>query len=83
MEKSYESLEIKDAMSLLMFQNQESLSEFIKQQNENKRDDREILWKVVGDKIQFIPINQNTANIPAYRIFNDSLLLGIETEKIV
>ena len=83
MEKSYESLQVKDAMNLLMFQNQESLGEFIKQQNENKRDDREILWKVVGDKIQFIPINQNTANIPAYRIFNDSLLLGIETEKIV
>ena len=83
MEKSYESLDINDAMKLLIFNSQQDLNEFIKQQNEDKRDDREILWKVSGDKIEFIPINQNTTNIPAYRIFNDSLLLGIETEKIV
>ena len=35
------------------------------------------------DIIKFIPINENKASIPAYRIFHDSLFLGIETEKIV
>ena len=70
MEKSYESLDNNNAM-------------FVKQQNENPREDREIIWKKEGGKIKFIPINENKASIPADRIFHDSLLLGIETERIV
>ena len=83
MEKSYESLKYKDAMELLMFKNEMELNDFIKQQNENPREDREINWVTEGDKIKFIPINENKTNIPAFRIFNDSLLLGIETERII
>ena len=83
MEKSYEDLKASDAMQLLMLKNENELNEFIKQQNENPREDREIIWKMEGGKIKFIPINENKASIPAYRIFNDSLLLGIETERIV
>ena len=83
MEKSYESLNNKAAMNLLMLNNERALNEFVRQQNDNPREDREILWKNEGDKIQFIPINDNKASIPAYRIFHDSLLIGIETEKIV
>ena len=83
MEKSYETLNNKAAMNLLMLKNEHALNEFIRQQNENHREDREILWKKDGDKISFIPINENKPSIPADRIFHDSLLLGIETEKIV
>ena len=83
MEKSYDSLNMKDAMNLLMLKNEKTMNEFVRQQNENPREDREILWKNEGDKIKFIPINENKPTIPAYRIFHDSLLLGIETEKIV
>ena len=83
MEKSYESLDNNNAMQLLMLKSENDLNEFVKQQNENPREDREIIWKKEGGKIKFIPINENKANIPADRIFNDSLLLGIETEKIV
>jgi 26S proteasome regulatory subunit N12 len=83
MEKSYENLKWDNAMQLLMLKNENDLNEFIRQQNENPREDREIIWKREGDKIKFIPINENKASIPAYRIFNDSLLLGIETERIV
>ena len=83
MEKSYETLNNKAAMSLLMLKNEHALNEFVRQQNENPREDREILWKKEGDKIKFIPINENKPSIPADRIFHDSLLLGIETEKIV
>ena len=83
MEKSYEHLNCNDAMQLLMLKNENDLNEFIKQQNENPREDREIFWKREEGKIKFIPINENKASIPAYRIFNDSLLLGVETERIV
>ena len=83
MEKSYENINNKAAMNLLMLNNEHALNEFVKQQNEDPREDREILWKNEGDKIIFIPLNDNKATIPAYRIFHDSLLLGIETEKIV
>ena len=83
MEKSYENLKWDNAMQLLMLKNENDLNEFIRQQNENPREDREIIWKREGDKIKFIPINENKASIPAYIIFNDSLLLGIETERIV
>ena len=83
MEKSYDNLKMKDAMELLMFKSEVDLNEFIKQQNENPREDREIFWKKENNEIKFIPINENKASIPAYRIFNDSLLLGIETERIV
>ena len=83
MEKSYENLKIKDAMELLMIKNEGDLNEFIRQQNESPREDREIIWKKENNEIKFIPINENKASIPAYRIFNDSLLLGIETERIV
>ena len=83
MEKSYENLKWDNAMQLLMLKNENDLNEFIRQQNENPREDREIIWKREGDKIKFIPINENKPSIPADRIFHDSLLLGIETEKIV
>ena len=83
MEKSYDSLNAKAAMNLLMLNNEQALNEFVRQQNDNPRDDREILWKNDGNIIKFIPINENKASIPADRIFHDSLLLGIETEKIV
>ena len=83
MEKSYENLKWDNAMQLLMLKNENDLNEFIRQQNENPIEDRQIIWKREGDKIKFIPINENKASIPAYRIFNDSLLLGIETERIV
>ena len=83
MEKSYESINNKAAMQLLMLNNERALNEFVRQQNDDPREDREILWKNEGNKIIFIPINENKATIPADRIFLDSLLLGIETEKIV
>ena len=83
MEKSYKSINNKAAMNLLMLNNERALNEFIRQQNDNPREDREILWKSEGDKIKFIPINEIKPSIPAERIFHDSLLLGIETEKIV
>ena len=83
MEKSYDSLNAKAAMNLLMLNNEQALNEFVRQQNDNPRDDKEILWKNDGNIIKFIPINENKASIPADRIFHDSLLLGIETEKIV
>ena len=83
MEKSYESLNIKAPMNLLMLNNEKALNEFIRQQNDNPREDREIIWKNEGSIIKFIPINENKPTIPAFRIFLDSLLLGIETEKIV
>ena len=83
MEKSYESLDNNNAIQLLMLKNENDLNEFVKQQNENPREDREIIWKKEGGKIKFIPINENKASIPADRIFHDSLLLGIETERIV
>ena len=83
MEKSYETINNKAAMNLLMLNNERALNEFIRQQNDNPREDREILWKSEDDKIKFIPINENKPTIPAERIFHDSLLLGIETEKIV
>ena len=83
MEKSYESLDSNNAMQLLMLKSENDLNEFVKQQNENPREDREIIWKKEGGKIKFIPINENKASIPADRIFHDSLLLRIETERIV
>ena len=83
MEKSYETLDTKAAMNLLMLNNEQASNEFVRQQNDNPREDKEILWKNEGNLIKFIPINETKASIPAYRIFHDSLLLGIETEKIV
>jgi len=83
MEKSYESLDVKAALNLLMLNNERALNDFIRQQNDDPREDKEIIWKNEGNQIKFIPINENKTSIPAYRIFYDSLLLGIETEKIV
>lgn len=84
MEKSYQSLNVNEAMKLLMFSNQQDLGNFIRQQNEGDQGgEKEINWKLTGDKIEFIPLNENKAHIPAYRIFADALLLGIETEKII
>ena len=83
MEKSYETLNNKAAMNLLLLNSEHSLNEFIRKQNDEPREDREIIWKSEGNIIKFIPINENKPSIPAFRIFHDSLLLGIETEKIV
>ena len=47
MEKSYESLDTKVAMNWLMLNNERALNEFIRQQNENPCEDREIMWKEI------------------------------------
>ena len=83
MEKSYNAINNNAAMNLLMLNDEKSLNEFVRRQNEDPREDREILWKTEGTNIQFIPLNENKATSPAPRIFHDALLLGIETEKIV
>lgn len=80
-EKSYDSLKASDAIALFMFSNANELQAFVKTQNENE--DKEIDWKLTGDRILFIPLNKEKASIPAYRIINDSIYLGIETEKII
>lgn len=80
-EKSYDSLRASDAITLLMLNNANELQAFVKTQNENE--EKEIDWKLVGDRILFIPLNKEKTSIPSYRIINDNIYLGIETEKII
>jgi hypothetical protein len=79
---SYDSLKINDAINLLMLNNKNELVNFVNEQNERK-DEREIDWKISDDKIEFIPLNKEKNEIPSERIISDALLLGIETEKII
>ncbi len=79
---SYDSLKINDAINLLMLNNKNELINFVNEQNERK-DEREIDWKINDDKIEFIPLNKEKTTIPSERIIADALLLGIETEKII
>lgn len=55
-ERSYESIKISDAISLLLLQNAQDLSNFINQDAESL-ETREIEWKVANDRLHFIPVN--------------------------
>ena len=81
-EMSYDSLKINDAINLLMLNNRNELNNFVNEQNERK-DEREIDWKINDERIEFIPLNKEKTTIPSERIIADALLLGIETEKII
>lgn len=79
-EKSYDSIKIEDAISLLMFNDQNQLLEFVKAQNQIQ-EDREIDWKIADGKIYFVPLNKEKPTVPANRIVYDTVLLGIELEQ--
>jgi 26S proteasome regulatory subunit N12 len=81
-EKSYESLSLKDALVLLMLNSTGELNEFIKNETETL-ENREIDWKVVNDRVHFIPINKEKTSIPSNRIILDTVTMGIEIEKII
>ena len=80
-EKSYDSLKVSDAMTMLMLNNESELVNFIKAQE--GIEDREINWVLTGDRIVFIPLEKEKESIPAYSIVADALRLGIEMEKII
>ena len=81
-EISYDSLKINDAINLLMLNNRNELNNFVNEQN-NRKNEREIDWKFTDERIEFIPLNKEKTTIPSERIIADALLLGIETEKII
>ncbi len=56
-----------------MLNNEHPFNEFVRQQKDNLHKDIEIIWKNKGNKIKWIPINENKAIIPARWIFHDSL----------
>ena len=79
-EKSYDYLNVDDAMNLLMFNNSNELIQFINAQNQLEND-RQIDWKFSNGKIQFIPINKEKPMIPSYKIMYDTVHLGIQLEQ--
>jgi len=81
-EKSYDSLNLNDAVSLLMLGNIKQLNDFIKKEIENL-ESREIDWKVKDDRLYFIPINKEMASIPSHRIIDETVNMAIEVEKII
>jgi 26S proteasome regulatory subunit N12 len=81
-EKSYESLSVNDAVSLLMLKSPQELNLFIKNEAETI-EDREIDWKVQGDRVFFIPINKEKMSIPSHRIIDDTVSMAIQIEKII
>jgi 26S proteasome regulatory subunit N12 len=81
-EKSYDSLTQADAVSLLMMNNLQELTNFIKNENET-RENREIDWKISNERVYFIPINRDKMSIPATRIIEDTITLASEIEKII
>jgi 26S proteasome regulatory subunit N12 len=81
-EKSYESLSVNDAISLLMLRSKEELNIFIKNETESL-ENREIDWKVQGDRVFFIPINKDKTSIPSHAIIEDTVSMAIQMEKII
>ncbi len=81
-EKSYESLSINDALSLLMLNDVQELYNFIKNEKET-RDMREIDWNVINERVFFTPINKDVSSIPSNRVIQETVNMGIEMEKII
>ena len=81
-EKSYESLNVVDAVNLLMLSNAQELNAFIKNETETL-EAREIDWKIVNERVNFNPINKEKLSIPSNRIIEDTVAMGIEIEKII
>ena len=81
-EKSYESLKINDALSLLMLKSFNELNQFIKNDAETV-EDREIDWKLTNDRLFFIPINKEKTTIPSHRVIDNTVRMAVEIEKII
>jgi len=81
-EKSYDSLNLNDAVGLLMLNNVQELYAFIKFDCES-RENREIEWNISHDRVNFIPINRDKMFIPASSIIEDTISLATEIEKII
>jgi 26S proteasome regulatory subunit N12 len=81
-EKSYDSLTLADAVSLLMMNNVQELHAFIKNEYETL-ETREIDWKISHDRLHFIHINKDKMSIPSERIIEDTIALAVEIEKII
>jgi 26S proteasome regulatory subunit N12 len=81
-EKSYDSLSLNDALSLLMLNNMNELQNFIITETETI-ESREIDWKILNDRVYFIPINKEKTSIPSYRIIDETVSMAIEIEKII
>jgi hypothetical protein len=54
-EKSFDSLKVNDAISLLNLKNNQELTAFIKHETETL-ESREIDWQIQGDRLHFIPV---------------------------
>jgi hypothetical protein len=55
-EKSYDSIKIDDTVQLLMLNNYQELITFINKEIETL-ETREIDWKIIGDRVHFIHVN--------------------------
>jgi 26S proteasome regulatory subunit N12 len=81
-EKSYESLSINDAITLLMLNDVQELYNFIKYEAETI-ESKEIDWELSDERIRFKPKNKEKMSIPSNRIINETVAMGIEIEKII
>lgn len=79
-EKSYDSINVSEALGLFMFNNQNELTEFVKAQNQIQ-EEREIEWNISNGKIFFNPLNKEKPTVPANKILCDTLMLGIQLEQ--
>jgi 26S proteasome regulatory subunit N12 len=56
-EKSYENLKIEDAVKMLMLKNSSDLNNFISIDMEREDYNNEIEWKILNDRVHFIPVS--------------------------
>jgi len=90
-EKSYESIRVSDAVSLLRFTNVDALVSFIKTDVDSNDvsllllivKEREIDWKIHNDRLFFSHRNKDKVVIPSRAIIDDVMLLAHELEKII
>jgi len=89
-EKSFNSISLKDAADLLMFDNNNDLLDYINQENQkiteslNHGNTIEIQWMIQNDYLVFKKISSKDKNvIPSKKIMSDTVRLAYEVEKII
>lgn len=79
-ERSYDSLLVKDSLIMLNLNN---LNDLVKYISTVPIDETMIEWRIQGDRLLFVNLDDEKLKIPAYDIMIDGIKVAAYTERIV
>lgn len=81
-QKSFSSLQVKEALDLLLMNNANDLNTYILEELK-KNPNQDIQWVIQDDKLHFREVSKDKNFVPSHKIVGDTIKLAQEIEKII